>query len=167
MYFSRICYANGWLHVTNKTIYFHRGSILPMSQYYFQCFMASCCSSTFDLSSFSLFGIFTFIFWTVFFNVFRLIFLISTYLFIIYSFFWTIIYSLYFQPDLWGAFTREGFTCFIYAIAYFISIAEHFVRKFSPEFSVLFLYKFLTPIFQCQCLVTWDKHRPIFCGGFW
>ena len=52
MFFQQFFHANGWLHVTNKALYFHWGSMLPMSQYYFQCFMASCCSSIFDLSSF-------------------------------------------------------------------------------------------------------------------
>ena len=57
VYFSWICFsnqffhANGLLHVTHTAFSFHEDYMLSMSQYYFNCFIASCCSSTFNLSS--------------------------------------------------------------------------------------------------------------------
>ena len=77
------------------------------------------------------------------------------------------LFIVFFNLIFWGAFPRDGFTCFIYAIVYFLSIAEYFVTKISPEVSLLFLYKFFTPIFQCQCLVICHTQRPIFSWGFW
>ena len=132
------------------------------SQYSFKCFMASCCSSIINLSIFFTllkfhFHILDFLFpcLSPYFPNFRILlhylfFLLNNYLFIVF-----------FNLTFWGAFTREGFTCFIYTIVYFLLIAEHFVSKTSPQFSLPFLYKFFTPIFQCQCLVTCHTHRPV------
>ena len=50
--FQPIFHANGLLHVTHTAFSFHGGYMLSMSQYSFKCFMASCCSSTFNFSSF-------------------------------------------------------------------------------------------------------------------
>ena len=138
-----------------------------MSQYYFKCFMAFCCSSTFNLSSFFTLLAFSLSYFGLpFFIVFLLVFLIShTYsLFILPSqqqFIHCICQTLFFL----GAFTRDGFTCFIYAIIYFFSIAEHFVTKISPELNVLFLYKFFVhPLFNANAWLH-VTHKGIFFHG--
>ena len=116
------------------------------------------------LAHFSLYWYFQFHILDCPFIVFHLFSLIYTYFFIVYSPFLKTIYSLYFQPHFWGAFPRDGFTYFMHAIVYFLSIAKHIVTQISPQLSVLFLYKFFTSIFHCQCLVTCDTHTPFFKG---
>ena len=69
-----------------------------------------------------------------------------------------------FQPPFLGAFTRDGSTCFIYAIVYFLSIAEHFVTKNSPHLSVLFLYKFVYTHFSTP-MFGYMSHTGLFFHG--
>ena len=96
------------------------------------------------------------------FIVFLLIFLISHYFFIIFFFLLNNnLFIVFTNLIFWGAFTREGFTCFLYATVYFLSIAEHFVTKTLVYSSSII---FCTPIFQYQCLVSCHTHRPIFHG---
>ena len=65
-----------------------------------------------------------------------------------------------------GAFTREGFTYFIYAIVYFFFNRWMFCYKnFDRVQCALPLKVFFTPIFQCQCLVTCHTQRLFFHGG--
>ena len=40
------------------------------------------------------------------------------------------LFIVFFNLTFWGAITRVRFTCFIYAIVYFLSIAEHLSQKF-------------------------------------
>ena len=75
------------------------------------------------------------------------------------------LFMVFFNLIFWGAFPRDGFTCFIYAIFYFLSIAEHCVTKFHQSSVCSSSISFFTPIFQCQFLVTCHTHRPIFNGG--
>ena len=83
------------------SLFFSWGSLSSMSQYYFKWFMASCCSSNFNLGSFfTLVACSLSYFWLPFFIVFLLIFLISKNLFSIYSSFSKTIYLLYFQINL-------------------------------------------------------------------
>ena len=51
------------------------------------------------------------------------------------------------------------FSYFINVIVYFISISEYFATIILPELSMLFLYIFCQPIFQCKCLITYHTHR--------
>ena len=126
------------------SLFKHLAAIISQ-QYSFKCFMAFYCSTTLNLGSlFTLFACSLSYFGLPFFIVFLLISLIYTYFFIVYSFFLTAIYWwCFFNLTFWGAFPRDGFTCFIYAIVYFLFVAEHFVTKISLELSVPLLYKFL------------------------
>ena len=74
-------------------------------------------------------------------------------------------YMLQTQPYHFIGVLCHLFHSIVYAMAYFLSIAEHFVTQISPEFSALFIYKFLTPVFQGQCLGTCQTQRLIFHGG--
>ena len=91
---------------------------------------------------FHFIGIFIFIFWTAFFHC-RSPYSHNFHILLHCLFFLpnSNLFMVFFNLIFLGAFPRDGFTCFIYAIFYFLSIAEHFVTKSSPEFSVLFLYQ--------------------------
>ena len=150
MFYQQFFHENSWLHVTNTALYFHQGSMSPMSQYSFQCFMASCCSSTFDLSSFFTFLHFHFhildcLFqWlSPYFPNFHLLlhylfFLLNNNLFIV---FFNLIFEVY-------SLEKGSHASYMELSTFFLN-AEHFVTKFSPEFSVLFLFytHFSMPMF--------------------
>ena len=121
-----------------------------MSKCSFQSFMASCCSSTFNLSLFFHFiSLFIVIFWNAFFHYLSpfSLFPLTSSSFILSS---QQQFIHCFPTSLLGTITRDWFTCFTDAIVYFLSIAEHFVAIISPELSVLLLNKFFTPIFNAN-----------------
>ena len=86
MFFQPLFSCKWLITCYTHSLFFSWGSLSYMSQYYINCFMASCCSSTITLSSFFTLLAFSLSYFGLpFFIVFLLIFLISTYFFIIYS----------------------------------------------------------------------------------
>ena len=134
MFFQPFFHAIGWLHVLHTALSFHGGSMSYISQNSFKCFMAFCCSSTFNLGSFftllafslSYFGLPFYCLSPYFPNIHILL----HFLFFLLN---NDLITVFFNLIFWGAFPKEWFTCFIHAIVYFLSIAEHFVGKFNQS----------------------------------
>ena len=131
--------------------------------------MASCCSSTFNLSSFFTLLTFSLSYFVLPFYCLSPFFSPNFHilLYCLFSLLYNNLFIVFFNLIFWGAFPGDGFTYFIYAIVYFLSVAEHIVSPISPQLSGLFLYKFFTSIFQCQCLVTCHTHSCDFLDFIW
>ena len=123
------------------SLFFSLGYMSSMSKCSFQSFMAPCCSSTFNLSSFLTLLVLSLSYFGPPFSIICLNFhnfhLLFHYLFFLLNNNLFIVFNL-----ILGAFTRDWFTCFIDANVSFLFIAEHFVTIISPELSMLFLNKF-------------------------
>ena len=141
--FSWICFfnpffiANVRFHVTHTAIYFHGCSMSYMFQYSFKCVMLSCLTE----ANYSLYWLWHLhivdclfsCFFSLFFHI------LLHYLFLLLN---NNVLIVIFNLILWGAFTRDWFTCFIDVIVYFLLFSEHFATIILQEFSVLFIYNF-------------------------
>ena len=87
-----------------------------------------------------------------------------TYFFSIYSSFLTIIFSLYFSTSFVEVFHKRGVHMLHICNCLLFSIAEQFVTKTLPEFSVLFIYKFLHPFFNANVWL-YVTHTGLFFIG--
>ena len=92
---------------------------------------------------FHFISFFTFIFQTAFFHCLSPYFpnfhILLHYFFLLFN---NNLFIVIFYIIFLGIFTGDGFTCFIDAIIYFLSIAEHVVTIISLELSVLYLNNF-------------------------
>ena len=138
MFFQPFFSCKWLLHVLHKALPFHGGSMSSMSQYSFQCFVESGYPST--INSFFPFLAFS----LSYFHIFIFCYCLSPYFLDFHIFLDCLffvsnnnLFIVFFNLIFWAAVPRDGFTCFIYAIVYFLSIAEHFATKISLDLSVL------------------------------